>query len=38
MRADKIKEARPIAEQLRDLICNKYNLNPIKIRGKDESR
>lgn len=35
MRADKIIEARPIAEQLRDLIVKQYNLAPIKIKVKD---
>jgi predicted SprT family Zn-dependent metalloprotease len=38
MRTDKIKEAKPIAEQLRDLIVTKYNLEPIKIRVKEISR
>ena len=32
--ADKIKEAQGEAEQLRDLICNQYNLAPIKIKVK----
>jgi len=35
IRTDKIIEAIPIAEQLRDLIVKQYNLEPIKIRVKD---
>ena len=32
--SDKIKEAQSEAEQLKDLICNKYNLTAIKIKVK----
>jgi len=38
MRAEKIVKAKPIAEQLRDLIVNKYNLDPIRIKVKDTQR
>lgn len=38
MIAEKIVEAKPIAEQIRDLIVKQYNLEPIKIRVKDIRR
>lgn len=38
IRTDKIIEAIPIAEQLRDLIVKQYNLDPIKIKVKNNLR